>query len=152
MTIADRIVVMNNGRIEQVGTPAAIYDEPRTRFVADFIGAANLIAGRLEAGRFRSHRGLDVPLPRGPAPEGGGEIVLSIRPEKVDLGRGGAPGAIQGAVTRATKLGGLVEYLLALPSGDSLLVQTQDRSEADRYAPGDAVDVSWRPEDARLLP
>ena len=65
MTIADRIVVINKGRIEQAGAPAAIYDHPSTRFVADFIGVANLITGHVANGRFRSARGLELALPPG---------------------------------------------------------------------------------------
>ena len=61
MTIADRIAVMNNGKIDQVGTPAEIYDNPRTRFVADFIGTSNLLDGRVVSGRFVSKAGLEYP-------------------------------------------------------------------------------------------
>ena len=61
MTIADRIAVMNKGRIDQIGTPAEIYDHPRTRFVADFIGTSNLIDGRVAGGRFVSKSGLELP-------------------------------------------------------------------------------------------
>ncbi len=62
MTIADRIAVMNNGKIEQVGTPAEIYDNPRTRFVADFIGTSNLLDGRVDQWyAFVSKAGLEIP-------------------------------------------------------------------------------------------
>ncbi len=152
MTIADRIVVMNGGRIEQAGAPAEIYDAPQTRFVADFIGTANLIPGRVSNNRFVSARGLDLDLPRGPVPNGGGEIVLSIRPEKVDILPVGHADALSARVERATKLGSLIEYLVTLPSGDSLVVQKQNRAENEQHAPGDHVGLLWRSQDARLLP
>jgi putative spermidine/putrescine transport system ATP-binding protein len=152
MTIADRIVVMNNGRIEQAGTPAAVYDEPASRFVADFIGAANLIPGRLGEGRFTSLRGLVLPAPPGVAPGDGRELVLSIRPEKVDVSGAPGPGLITATVARATKLGGTIEYLMTTSSGDSISVSKQDRSGHDRLAPGTEVGLSWRAEDARMLP
>lgn len=152
MTIADRIVVMNKGRLEQAGTPAEIYDAPQTRFVADFIGTANLIPGRVSNDRFVSSRGLDVPLPAGTIPDGRGEIVLSIRPEKVDMVPAESANGLPAKVERATKLGSLIEYLVTLPSGDSLVVQKQNRVDSSQHAEGDRVSLAWQPEDARLLP
>jgi putative spermidine/putrescine transport system ATP-binding protein len=152
MTIADRIVVMNAGRIEQTGTSVEIYDAPQTRFVADFIGTANLIPGRVSNNRFVSSRGLDVPLPEGPVPEGHGEIVLSVRPEKIDLLPIERADGLAAKVERMTTLGSLVEYLVRLPSGDSFVVQEQNRAGNNQYAAGDRVGLAWRPQDARLLP
>jgi ABC-type Fe3+/spermidine/putrescine transport system ATPase subunit len=152
MTIADRIVVMNGGRIEQVGTPAEIYDAPRTRFVADFIGAANLVSGHVAGDRFRSDKGLEVPVLMDAAPEGVRDVVLSIRPEKIEFGSTVTDGGMPGTVIRATKLGGILEYLVELASGDTILVQKQDRTTADHHRVGEAVRLAWRPEDARLLP
>ncbi|MGE0752345.1 MAG: ABC transporter ATP-binding protein [Variibacter sp.] len=151
MTIADRIVVMNEGRIEQSGAPTEIYDAPRTRFVADFIGTANLIAGRVVDGRFRSSRGFDFPLPDGPVPQGS-EIVLSLRPEKIDIASAERADGITAKVARVTKLGSLVEYLVTLPSGDSLVVQRPNRAGSGEYAEGERVGLSWLRQDARLLP
>jgi putative spermidine/putrescine transport system ATP-binding protein len=152
MTIADRIVVMNAGRIEQTGTSVEIYDAPQTRFVADFIGTANLIPGHVSNNRFVSSRGLDVPLPEGPTPEGQGEIVLSVRPEKIDLLPIERANDLTGKVERMTTLGSLVEYLVTLPSGDSFVVQKQNRAGNNQHAPGDSVSLAWRSQDARLLP
>ena len=65
MTLADRIVVISKGRIEQEGAPEEVYERPTTRFVADFIGAANLIPGSVRDGCFTSAHGLTLPLPPG---------------------------------------------------------------------------------------
>ncbi|MFM9850614.1 MAG: ABC transporter ATP-binding protein [Hyphomicrobiaceae bacterium] len=147
MTIADRIAVMSKGRINQIGTPAEIYDRPSTRFVADFIGTSNLIDGRVVDGRFVARSGLVLPSTQA----SDGEAVLSIRPEKVELADAGAQDAISGKVTRVTKLGGLIEYATTLPSGETFLIHQQDRSGNLTRALGDDVALSWRPEDSRLL-
>jgi putative spermidine/putrescine transport system ATP-binding protein len=149
MTIADRIAVMNKGRIDQIGTPAEIYDHPCTRFVADFIGTSNLIDGRVAGGRFVSKSGLELPC--GPIKAGDGEAVLAVRPEKLELDDAASHGALSGKVTRVTKLGGLIEYAATLPSGETFLIHQQDRSGSKMRAPGDDVALSWRPEDSRLL-
>ena len=92
MTMADRIVVMSKGHIEQVGTPLEIYDRPATRFVAGFFGmpTMNFIEGRLEAGpsglAFRGGE-LDLPLPplSSPRSEAGGPVTLGVRAEHVRI-------------------------------------------------------------------
>src|SRR5436189_3649755 len=79
MTISDRIAVMDAGRIEQIGPPREIYDRPRTRFVADFIGEINVFEGEWRGGAFISN---GVKLP---APNGQGRSTVAIRPERVRL-------------------------------------------------------------------
>jgi putative spermidine/putrescine transport system ATP-binding protein len=151
MTIADRIAVMNKGRIDQIGTPAEIYDKPLTRFVADFIGTSNLMDGRVADGRFISKSGLLLPSTLPNAQVSDGEAVLAIRPEKVELADASAQDSLSGKITRVTKLGGLIEYAATLPSGETFLIHQQDRSGSKMRALGDDVALSWRPEDSRLL-
>jgi len=99
MTLADRIVVMKDGRIEQVGRPGEIYARPETEFVAGFIGTMTLAEARVEAGRLRWH-GLAVPfdLANGPA-------TLALRPEDLVPVPAGTPGAVSGRVARLVDLG-----------------------------------------------
>ena len=92
LALSDRIAVMNRGRIEQVGRPREVYDRPRTRFVAQFLGLCNLIAGRAEGGdglwmRLTTTAGpLRAAVPDGPHPSAAGqEVTLAIRPERVKL-------------------------------------------------------------------
>jgi putative spermidine/putrescine transport system ATP-binding protein len=151
MTIADRIVVINRGRIEQAGTPGEIYDHPATRFVADFIGTANLIAGTVRNGCFQSTRGLELPLPPGTAAHER-HMALAIRPEKVDIEPRPSPGQLTGTITRRTRLGSVIEYELVLTSGESIIVQEHGRSGVNEHEPGTNVGLQWRPEDLRLLP
>jgi multiple sugar transport system ATP-binding protein len=117
MTMADRIVVMSHGRIEQVGTPLAIYDRPATRFVAGFFGTPtmNFLDGTVEAngdGRAFRTAALAHPLPEEvPAELAGRNVVLGVRAEHVLIGNGGAlPGTVQ-----------LIE-----PLGDATLVHFDD--------------------------
>ena len=92
MTMADKIVVMNKGVIEQVGAPLELYDRPTNRFVAGFIGspAMNILQGRIAGGSFVSDRGLTLPLGSRNAREGSA-VAYGIRPEHFLIGDGGIP-------------------------------------------------------------
>jgi multiple sugar transport system ATP-binding protein len=101
MTMADRIVVMKDGRVEQIGTPLDLYDTPANLFVAGFIGSPgmNFIEGEVRDGRFVTADGIDLPLPDGyrmPA----GKVVYGIRPEHLAVDVAGAP--IEVAVVEPT--------------------------------------------------
>jgi multiple sugar transport system ATP-binding protein len=88
MTMADKIVVMNHGKIEQLGPPLALYDRPANLFVAGFIGspAMNMIKGRIEGSQLRTPDGTAWPLPtNGHAPAAAGEVIYGIRPEHLVL-------------------------------------------------------------------
>ncbi len=131
LAVSDRIVVMSHGRIAQIGTPADLYERPNSRFVADFIGDANLIEGRIERGVFLAP-GLSLPI-EGPE----GAALVSIRPERIGLG---APGAgPEGRVVSATYLGGRMEYVVETDFGE-LLVSAP--IGAPLRAPGEAVGLS----------
>ncbi len=110
LAVSDRIVVMDKGRIAQVGTPADLYERPASPFIADFIGDANLIRGTVAAGHF-SAPGLSLPVtgPDGPA-------TLSIRPERITLSPGGPD-----RVVSATYLGSRMEYVVAAGVGEMLV-------------------------------
>ncbi len=100
--IADEIVVLNRGRVEQTGTAEEIYDGPATRFVASFIGNVNVIEGRVEAGGLRLGP-RRVPAPDLAAPPGAGEVVLLVRPEDLAIvaaaeGDAGAAGTLPAEV------------------------------------------------------
>jgi multiple sugar transport system ATP-binding protein len=91
MTMADLIVVMNHGRIEQAGAPLELYDRPANLFVAGFIGspAMNMIPGRISAGAFVDGAGTRWPLPSGCKAAEGSEVIYGIRPEHLKLDRDG---------------------------------------------------------------
>jgi putative spermidine/putrescine transport system ATP-binding protein len=151
MTMADRIVVMAKGRVEQVGTPADIYDRPRTRFVADFIGAANFFEGGVECSGdnrvFRSHSGPVLPLPTN-APAA---VTLAVRPERIDFVTPGTDGALAGVVSRVRQVGSAMEYVVTLPSGEEVTAQVQRRQATPQFSKGESVAITWPPTDSILL-
>ncbi|WP_182422235.1 ABC transporter ATP-binding protein [Aureimonas sp. ME7] len=102
MTLSDRIAIMRGGRIEQLGAPLDIYDRPRTDFVADFIGRANLLLTEVAGGRTRSPQPIATELPDGPA-------TLVARPENIEIVSGDAVGW-PGTIGFSTALGPVIEY------------------------------------------
>ena len=101
LTMSDRIAVMREGRILQTGTPREIYEAPRDRFVADFIGETNFLTGHTEARGVRLSSGDVVSLPSAAQ----GEVTLAVRPEQVRIGPGGEAGALAATVIDAVYLG-----------------------------------------------
>jgi len=114
MTLADRLVVMRDGHVEQIGTPLELYDHPDTPFVAGFIGtpAMNMLPGRLEGGSaLRLADGLNLPLPAGIFPAGlAGEVTIGIRPSQLLPARTGWPFvvAIVEPMGEETHIGGTI--------------------------------------------
>jgi len=132
MAISDRIAVMHRGRIEQIGTPREIYDRPATRFVAGFIGRANLFDAPEEAG-----------LRLAPAEPGAAACWL-LRPEAVtlDLAPPEGPNAVAGTVEVVSFLGTGTHVSLRLPSGRILLAEGP-AAWADRFRPGSPATARW---------
>ena len=98
MTMADKIVVMNNGHIEQIGPPLELYDRPANLFVAGFIGspAMNMVKGTVSNGALRMEDGTAWPLPtKGGRPADGNAAVYGVRPEHLTIDPGGIPATIQ---------------------------------------------------------
>jgi spermidine/putrescine transport system ATP-binding protein len=155
LTMSDRLAVMNNGRIEQVGTAEEVYELPRTRFVADFIGDTNLIAGAvsgLDGGTaIIAAGGLTFPArTEGPlAP--GDEVVISIRPENLRLaGPGEAGREFAGKVADVIYTGSKRRLVVRL-DGDLALKVDAPAGQAAEYAPGETVRVAWPAEKAYVL-
>ena len=160
MVIADRICVMNQGRIEQLGTPTEIYERPRTRFVADFVGKTNLLSGKLAGtNRFELGNGLTLPLlPQPAVASGNGTAVsVSLRPHDVLLrhpapnGAGGDTDGYQrfsGKVEECFYFGELLDYQVRIGSGCVLRVITPP---GRRFASGSDVDVLIHPEHCVLV-
>ncbi|HEV7810773.1 MAG TPA: ABC transporter ATP-binding protein [Candidatus Limnocylindrales bacterium] len=159
LTMSDRIAVMHRGRVEQLGTPEELYERPRTRFVADFIGTSNLLAGIVESvdgstARVRLSSGDGCLIAAGGLASGR-SIELSVRPESVRLaatngtGSSGAGGTLLGAVEQVAYLGGNVQYLVRTAGG--LTITALAPKSGERIPVGGAVDVSWSPGDALVL-
>jgi spermidine/putrescine transport system ATP-binding protein len=156
MTMADRIAVMSEGRIEQAGSANELYEAPRTAFVAKFLGESNLIDGRASGdGIFQTHDGarLRVPADRLTASSDGG-LQVGVRPEKITIRPGGDEppsdqNVLRGQVTLASFLGVSIQYLVRTPGGEELTVIEQNRGGAaarDTLGPGREVLLTWNPE------
>jgi spermidine/putrescine transport system ATP-binding protein len=150
MTMADSIAVMRDGKIERMGEPVEIYDDPRSRFVAGFLGASNLMEGQVTgpdgvtlAGGHGFHVTADklVGLT--------GTVHVGVRPEKIHLSpEGSSPGhanQLSGVVTDSSFIGVSTHYLVQTRSVGELTVVVQNLG-VTRFAPSDSVTLSWDPE------
>ncbi|MBI3992485.1 MAG: ABC transporter ATP-binding protein, partial [Candidatus Lambdaproteobacteria bacterium] len=144
VNVADRLAIMNNGRLEQLGTPEELLHRPQTRFVAQFLGRNSFLAGMVRAGHVCTELG-DLPLPAEGAP--GERVEVLVRPGQVVLA-GNEHGAAA-SVRDVQYLHGYPLYTLALPSGaqvQALLATPQP------LRPGDRAMVTLRPEPPVLFP
>jgi ABC-type Fe3+/spermidine/putrescine transport system ATPase subunit len=165
--MSDIVVVMNEGRIQQQGRPEDIYERPVNRFVADFIGVSNPIAGRLAevgpGGRavVETERGLRIPgWVTDPAarPVVGQAVTVAIRPERLGLAAADAPApaagwaSIAGRIIQGTYLGDQTEYRVSTDLADQLVIRRQNAAGAAEagLGPGTPVAVQWQ-EDANLI-
>ncbi|NUB44857.1 sn-glycerol-3-phosphate ABC transporter ATP-binding protein UgpC [Fertoebacter nigrum] len=143
MTLADKIVVLRKGRVEQVGKPLDLYHNPDNRFVAGFIGspAMNFIAGTVEQGAVRAPGLSDVPVQTGVAlPGSGAKLVVGLRPQHLAL----AAGATH-RVEMTEALGGVSFIHLSAPGGEKLVVEAK---EDPSVRLGDRVGVSYAADSA----
>ncbi|TIO06165.1 sn-glycerol-3-phosphate ABC transporter ATP-binding protein UgpC [Mesorhizobium sp.] len=124
MTLADRIVVLNRGRVEQVGTPSELYEQPTNLFVAGFIGSPemNLIRGRIDNGVFVAEQGLRLPLPEDARMGDGEAVVYGIRPQHIAIGGNHARARVQ--VVEPT---GEAQELTLSANGVDLMVEVRDQ-------------------------
>ncbi|MBT2213727.1 ABC transporter ATP-binding protein [Actinomadura sp. NEAU-AAG7] len=159
LSMSDRVAVMDEGRVEQLGTPREVYERPATRFVAGFIGTSNLLGGEIaEAGPGAAviSYGPDgrIEVPVGGAAEGG-KLELTVRPEKIGIGRDRpADGLcrIRGTVTEVVYLGTSTNYTVATAAGEDVVVFSQNvTSGEDVAARGDVVWLSWDPRHSYAL-
>src|SRR5215467_5446340 len=156
LTMSDRIAVMNDGSIEQLGTPREIYEHPRTRFVAGFIGTSNLLTGtvaRLDGDRAIIQVSQDeriiVPVQDRAVGEGS-QLELTVRPEKIELTTDRPSGegcAVRGTVTEVVYLGTSTSFSVTTSAGaDVVVFQQNSASAANVAARGDSVWLSWNPQ------
>ncbi len=156
LVMSDRIVVMNEGRIEQVGTPDAVYDRPATRFVASFIGEGNFLNGAVVG----DGAGGAVLRTCGAALRGVGEVrgttpALMVRPEKISVGTGPpadpARNALAATVRDVAFVGEVRRYLLQADDGTLLSAKEQHRFGQARHEAGARVVLHWAVEDTLVV-
>jgi spermidine/putrescine transport system ATP-binding protein len=155
LSMSDRVAVMNGGRIEQIGTPAAVYEDPTSVFVADFLGVSNLMDGDCIGGggdctvqigeaRLRARCG-DVAA-RGP-------VRLVARPERLELLAHGSEreNCLVGMVQRTVYVGATLQVIVRLPIGAAIQVSIANTGGADGYRQGTPVCVHVPPDALRVL-
>jgi putrescine transport system ATP-binding protein len=156
MSMSSRIAVMDQGRIVQIGRPSEIYEAPKNRFVADFIGSVNLFEGVVRPGSGEgaviasAEAGADL-IAADSAGKGPGELVwLAVRPEQIQLTRPGAaddlPNRLSGTILDLAYLGDSCVYHVALDSGKVMKVTAPSLGRwADQpFAREDRVELGWR--------
>jgi spermidine/putrescine ABC transporter ATP-binding subunit len=163
LTMSDRIAVMDHARVAQIGTPAQVYEDPRTAFVAGFIGECNFVSGRIAGsseGRTLVRRPdgstFRIPLQQGMADSR--EVHLAIRPEWLDLfpldGIPPEENAMAGTVREVIYQGETIHVLVDVGDNETLTVALRNEGQLVkplRWRLGDQVAVAWLPEDCQLL-
>ena len=166
LTMSDRIAVMNQGRVVQLGTPEEIYEAPRARFVANFVGHTNLFAGRLTlldgAGLCSVELGAGKPALRCAAPAGGAvgaEVSVAIRYEKIALtaegtgpAGGAAPGCkFAGVIKDRLYMGGFLRFCVLTDWGREVTADAPVSDAMRLLTEGSRVAMHWAPADAAVL-
>ncbi|MEW2286284.1 ABC transporter ATP-binding protein [Streptomyces sp. NPDC047841] len=159
MTMADTVAVMNGGRVEQLGSPADLYENPRSTFVANFLGTSNLIEAEVDTKNgddivLKAGGGkLVLPEARCSAPTtAGGKVLVGIRPEKISLTHADDAGEIPagrnrltGTIADASFIGVSTQYVIDSPVCDELAVYVQNIERDGRLVPGADVVLHWSP-------
>jgi ABC-type Fe3+/spermidine/putrescine transport system ATPase subunit len=162
LTMSDRIAVMDNARVAQLGVPAEIYENPRTAFVAKFIGESNFFEGRAQrsgvdwvlewgyggAARIPAHSGLRE----------GKQVRIAVRPEWMDVWRPTevpeGENALAGTIDDVIYLGEIMHVLVRIPHVGTVTVAVRNEGQLIKPLPwkrGDAAAVAWLPEDCQIL-
>ncbi len=164
LTMADKIVVMRGGRLEQVGSATEIYQRPASTFVARFIGASNLFEGRVAA---RNGAGAEIVAENGirfrveQLAEDRKDVTVSVRPESIVVdkaaGNGAAPegaNAVRARIDQVVYRGYVSHYYMSTADGGQLIAFEQNQSSETglHYAPGDEVLARWSPSAIHVIP
>ena len=149
MTMADTIAVMNQGKIEQMGSPAELYESPKTAFVANFLGQSNLIKGKVNsrsgANASVNIHGIDIEVPITRMASHGDSVLIGVRPEKLNINAKSKNSIGNGTVTDASFVGVSTQYLVKTSWDEELVVFEQNDAGAPDIKVGDTVSLSWEP-------
>jgi spermidine/putrescine transport system ATP-binding protein len=157
LTMSDRLAVMSNGRVEQIGTPSDVYEEPTTAYVADFLGVSNLMDAEAEGLDADSHAKVKLGEFELAAGQGDtdarGTVKIVIRPERVRLEESGATGQnrVPGMVERVVYVGSIMQVIVHLAPGQTLQAWVQNTGDGLPYAQGHPVSVHLPPDALRVL-
>lgn len=154
MAISDKVIIMNQGNIEQIGSPREIYEYPNSKFVADFIGKSNFVSAKVMD---KTNDGitvkakdlsLTIPKPGKTDVKVGDDVVMGIRPESIHLTKG--EGILKGRVTKAIYFGNRMEYEVEY-LGDTLFVEEYNPQYTGMFSEGDEVNINFDLESIRIL-
>lgn len=158
LTMSDRIAVMSNGWVEQIGSPTQIYHSPRTAFVAGFIGEANLFPGTIESiGPDSVSIDTDGIMLTVPSPDeelgAGDRVIVMVRPERVRIVEQPGPSdvGLPGTITELIFRGPSTRVEFATPSGASLIAHLADGHDVAAFRPGDAAHAVWERDAAYVV-
>jgi spermidine/putrescine transport system ATP-binding protein len=148
MTMADQIAVMDNGHVEQLGTPTELYETPRTSFVAGFLGVSNLIDGTANNGMVETAGGLRLQV----ASLNGtsGPVQVGVRPEKIHLD-GPEANRIPGRVLESAYIGVATQYVIDTDVGRLMVFAQNTHGSAEPMGPGSSVTLTFSPESTFVL-
>ena len=165
LTMSDRVAVMQGGRIEQVGTPAELYDRPASRFVADFLGESNFLDAVVVAAehdgrwRCRAAGGLEFSGMAAAALSAGQPVTAAVRPEKLvpadepgAAALGASANTCKGMVEEAIYVGDVTRYRVGLGADGAVVIKMPNRVGSRPPSTGAALALAWSPEDTRLFP
>jgi putative spermidine/putrescine transport system ATP-binding protein len=156
LSVSDRVVVMRQGRVEQDGSPSEVFDAPKSRFVAEFMGVTNLLQGQIEGqDRFRLDSGEVIQV--APHVKVGGDVVMALRPERIvidDERAADRDGPLKAEIELAVYRGLTIDYRLRTDSGVLLTARRPAPAVGGPEAlpQGHKVQLSWLPEAAVLVP
>jgi spermidine/putrescine transport system ATP-binding protein len=143
MTMADGIAIMNAGRIEQLGTPTELYEEPKTAFVAGFLGISNLLPGTVAGpDTVRLDEGTVVRVPHEALEGRSGKVAVGVRPEKIRLGHG-EENKLTGRLIETAYVGVATQYVLDTRAGNVSVYVQNSEPGAQQATPGE---ISWSPD------
>ncbi|NEP08607.1 MAG: ABC transporter ATP-binding protein [Okeania sp. SIO4D6] len=163
ITMSDRIAVMDNGIVSQVGTPRDIYEQPANRFVADFIGETNFVEAKVASSGTTTvleSSGVKIAGMARQSLSAGSSATLAIRPEKISLlpqstemDSNDANVVLDGTISEVIYIGTDTRYQVQIPTGDGLVVRVQNlgRPEDVVFESGESVKVHWLTENAQVL-
>ena len=156
LTMSDRIIVMNEGLIEQIGSPSEIYERPKTRFIADFIGETNIFEGTVTRKDndyiYVDCHGQEVKAVILDDGDIEGKVYLAVRPEKMDVSTKVSEDRSQLDCTFKEKIyvGSITKLVLTLPTGQEVIVNENETNRAI-VEEGGVLQISWHPDDSVLL-
>ena len=156
LSMSDKIAVMNKGMIEQYGTPEEIYENPRTEFVATFLGYSNLVRGTVEGQEgdsilVDSNFG-QIRMPKKDGLSGGSKILASVRPERMILSKTEKEGnCVKCQVTERVYVGNSIQYTVLTDTNVNVLITVAAPDESNNLFVGESGYISWLPEYMRLI-